>query len=457
MPQNTGPGSPSVLGVLKTIFEQGVRTDINTRVPAWAAFAREGTKMPTRAKTHRFAIKGNIGNTARVYGENDPCTGFAQCDVPPEYCTVDINYKKIYVPYRVCNEVIQEAGTEGAMFDVLEQDLDDLVEQLVHLYERSIFTGDGGNVLFTLADAGTDNGDGTFTYLVQWYGGLEAEELGVIMENLLLRNLHIQAAAALDGLPRANPGVQITAFDSTMGTESITTEGTLGPVVIGDIVYPSREDTGGVQGSDEGLTGLPLLVDDWSRADPFQSVTEDDCPSFSSRICDNGGELRPLTEDILEQALAMAHARMAGTRKDSLSFQRHAFFANEFVARRFALELTADRRFSAPNMFSKKGLKPMGGVDMEFLTYDGIPFITSPLALRNTVFLVDLANLVIVHNGPPEGQFLSAPGGPTVERVMCTPTFEYVWWAYMDFATRRRNGMVQIRDIAGMDECPPAT
>lgn len=455
MPQNTGTGTPSVLSVLKTIFEQGCQTDIVNRVPGWKVLSKEGRKMPTRAKLHKFAIKGNIGQTVRVYGSNDPCNGFAQCDVPPEYCDVELAYKKVYAVYRVCNEVIQEAGTQGAMFDVLEHDLDDLVEQMVHLYERSLFTGDGRNVLFTLADTGTDNGDGTFTYLIQWYGGYDGEQLGYITENLLLRNLHVQAAADCGEDPREAAGVQVSDVDPTPGAESITTVGTLGAVSIGDVVYASREDADGIQGCDDGLTGFPLLCDDFSQKDPFQGVSSETCPSFAGRICDNGGDLRPLTEEILERAIAMAHLRMAGGRNESVSFKRHAFFANELVARRFALDLTAQRRYASPNMFTGVGMKPQGGIDMEYLMYDGIPWITSPLALQNSVFLMDLANTVIVHNGPPEGQFLAAPNGPTVERISCSPSFEYIYWAYLDFATRRRNGNVWIKDIQPMEECGP--
>jgi hypothetical protein len=453
MPRNTGTGDGSVLNVLKTIFEQGVKNDINSRVPGWAALSREGTKMPTRAKTHKFAIKGNIGQTARVYGANDPCGGFAQCDVPPEYCDVELLYKKLFASYRVCHETIREAGTEGAMFDVLENDLIDLVEQMVNIYERSIFTGDGRNVLFTLADTGTDNGDGTFTYEVQWYGGFENEQLGDTLEQLLLVNLHVQAAADCGEAPRDVEGKQIQSVDGTPGAETITTVGSLGAVSIGDIVYPSREDADGVQGCTDGLTGFPLLCDDFSLSDPFQGVTAESCPSFAGRICDNGGETRPLTEELMEQAVGKSFVRQGGSRKESVSFKRFAFFTHEYTARKFGLQLTADRRWAAPAFFTPKGLKPNAGFDMDYLTYDGIPFITSQKGLRNSLFLMDLANTVIVHNGAPEGQFLAAPNGPTVERVPCTPTFEWIWWAYLDFATRRRNGNVWLKDVEFLDEC----
>jgi hypothetical protein len=459
MPQTTGPTAPTVLNVLKTIYEQGVQHDINVACPAFAAISREGTKKPTRAKTHKFAIKTNLGQTARTYGGDAPCAGFAVCDQPPEYCDVDLSYKKIYIPYRVCHEVMEEATNEGAMLDVLANDLDDLVEQHTHHLERSIFTGDGRDVFFTLiaaSETGPD-GDGNYTYGVQWYGGLQAEELGDILESLLLVNMTMQAASAVGSSPRnttaPDNSFQIASVDPTLGSETITVTEQINGYAGGDVVYRSRQDTTGVQGATDGITGLPLLTDDFSLADPFQSVAAADCPSFAGRVCDNGGVLRDLDEALLEQAIATAMVRRGRRKSESMRWQKYAFFAHEKTARRFALQLTADRRYTAPSMFSTKAMKPKAGIDMEFLTYDGIPWITSHLGLRNSVFLVDLENVVCVHNGAPEGQFLQAPNGPIVERIACTPTFEYVWWAYLDFAARKRNGMVKIADLNSMADC----
>lgn len=459
-PQTTGAAAPTVLSVLKTIFEQGVSYDINLSCPGWAALSKEGTSKLVQAKTHKFAIKGNMGQSARIYGDNDPCAGFAVCSAPPEYCDVELTYKKTYIPYRVCNETIQEAGSGGAMLDVFRQDLKDLVEQHTHQLERSLFTGDGRDVLFTLADTGTDNGDGTWTYAVQWYGGLQGEELGTILESLYLINLCIHVAdqtgtgATVRSSAATDDSVTINDVDATLGAETITVDNQIVGSTVGDVVYRSRQDqTDYIQGSTDGLTGLPLLVDDFSLADPFQGVDSADCPSFSSRICDNGGLKRDLTEELLEQAITTAFVRKGRRNGQGMSWQKHSFMTHEATARRFALSLTQDRRFTAPAMITKQGMKPVGGVDMEYLCYDGIPFITSHLGRRNTVDLVDMSELVIVHNGKAEGQFLSAPNGPTVERVACTPTFEYVWFAYLDFATRKRNGMVSIRDLNSFADC----
>jgi hypothetical protein len=456
-PQTTGTTAPTVLSVLKTIFEQGVSYDVNVSCPAFAALSREGTKKLQKARTHKFAIKGNIGQSARTYGANDPCDGFAVCSAPPEYCDVELTYKKIYIPYRVCNETIQEAGSGGAMFDVFRQDLKDLAEQHGHHLERALFTGDGRDVLFTLADTGTDNGDGTWTYAVQWYGGLQGEEMGDILESLLLINMCIHVSDAVGNAARATAqadnSTTILDVDPTLGAETITVDDQIVAAAVGDVVYRSRQDTNGVQGATDGLTGFPLLIDDFSLADPFQGVASEDCPSFSARCCDNGGLQRDLTETLMEQALTTAMVRKGRRKGEKVTFQRHAFFTHEATARKFALSLTEQRRFTAPQMLGEAGMRPHAGIDMKFLTYDGVPFITSHLGLRNTVYLADLAELVIVHNGKAEGQFLSAPGGPTVERVACTPTFEYVWFAYLDFATRKRNGMVCIKDLTSFADC----
>jgi hypothetical protein len=448
----------NLLDVLKTVYEPGVQTDINLACPAFAAISREGTSKAVRNKTTKFAIKTAIGQTARTYGENAPCDGFDTCSQPPTYCAVELGYKKVYVPYEVCHEVMEEATDEGAMFDVVQSELEDLVEQHVHHLERSIFTGDGRDVLFALVGGSeVNNGDGTYTYSVKWYGGIEGEELGDILESLLLTNLDTQAASACGVAPRttlkADNTAQVVDVDPTLGLETVTFDSQFAAYSDGDVVYRSRRDASGVQGCADGLTGLPLLVDDFSLADPFQGVSADSCPTFSGRCCDNGGDKRDLTETLLEQAITTAMIRKGRRRQDSMSFQRYAFFAHEATARKFALELTAQRQFTAPSLFSTKAMKPKAGVDMEFLTYDGIPWITSHLAQRNTVYLVDLENIVCIHNGAPEGQFLKAPNGPVVERKDCAPTFQYVWWAFLDFAVRKRNGMVCIKDLNSMELC----
>jgi hypothetical protein len=458
MPQTTGPVAPTVLHVLKTIYEQGVQYDINLACPAFAAISREGTKKPVRAKFHKFALKTNIGQTARTYNGDAPCAGFAVCDQPPEYCDVDLTYKKIYIPYRVCHEVMEEATNEGAMLDVLANDLDDLVEQHVHHLERSLFTGDGRDVLFSLVGGSQTNpAPGVFCYNVKWYGGISGEELGDILESLLLINMSTHAAEACGQAPRtttkADNSSKIISVDPTLGNESVCFDVAFAAYADGDIIYRSRQDTAGVQGCNDGITGLPLLSDDFSLADPFQGVDSADCPSFAGRCCDNGGDKRDLDEALLETAIATAMVRRGRRREDTFRFQKYAFFAHEKTARRFALQLTADRRFTAPALFSTKAMKPKAGIDMDFLTYDGIPWVTSQLALRNTVFLVDLENVVCIHNGAPEGQFLQAPNGPIVERIGCTPTFEYIWWAFIDFAVRKRNGMVCIKDLNSMEDC----
>jgi len=440
------------------MYEQGVQHDINVSCPGFSAISREGTKKPVRARTHKFALKTVLGQTARVYGADAPST-FAVCDQPPEYLDVDLSYKKTYIPYRVNHEVLEEATNEGAMLDVLANDLDDLVEQHTHQLERALFTGDQRDVLFALigsSETGPD-GDGNYTYGVQWYGGHSGEELGDILELLHLTNMTCHASDAVGNAARttgaADNSFQIVSVDSTLGSETITVTEQIAAYADGDVVYRSRQDTSGVQGATDGFTGLPLLADDWSLADPFQGVDAADAPSFAGQICDNGGVQRDLTEALLETAIAKASVRRGRSRKESMRWTKYAFYTNEKTARRFALQLTADRRFTAPSMIGKQGMKPVAGIDMQFLTYDGIPFVTSQLGMRNSVFLVDLENVVCIHNGAAEGQFLQAPNGPIVERIACAPVFEYVWWAFLDFAIRKRNGMVHIKDLTSLADC----
>ncbi len=443
-----------ILAVLKENYEEGVQMDYNARTPGIACLARDGEDYATSAKQHFFAIKTRRGQTARTYGANDPFE-FDTCSAPPDYERVCLEYVKHYIPYEVSNEILQEAaGGEASMFNVLTEDLDDLAEQHGAQMERQFFTGDGRDVLFALD--GTETGpdaDGRYTYGIKWYGGMQGQDLGIVLENLNLCGMSIQAASECGVAPRSTTGdddtVVIDGVDPTFEEETITVIGQITAAADGDIVYRARRDNNGIQGCTDGMMGLPALIDDFSLVEPFQCLSADDCQTFTAKILDNGGDKRDLDEDLLGQAVTIAKMRAPGKRGSSQSFQKYVFFTHDSTARKFANNLTAIRQVTGPSMWSKKGVKPYYGVEIEALCFDGIPFMTSQLAFQNDVFLADVSNLIQLHNGPAEGQFLADPRGNTIERINCSPRFQYVWWAFVQFAVRSRKGMVRITDLFG--------
>lgn len=453
---SAGATAPTILPVLKTFFEDGMEVDVNLACDALKYFMRRGTKRMTSHQTQKFAIKGNIGQTLRSY-KNAPCSGFAVCSQPPEWCDVDLGFKRLYTPTQICHDVLTD-GRGGAMFDTWRENLRDLADQQGHYLERSIFTGDGKNILFTLADTGTAGSGTTYIYQVQWYGGVEGEELGDLMDALLLRNLQVHVAdlvgpgATLRTSSHADNAVQIVAVDPTPGAETITTDVQIVGAAIGDVVYPSRQDVSGLPAVDDGVTGFPLLGDDFTLAATFQGLTAAECPSFAGQVCGAGGIKRPMTEMLAEQALAKAFVRKGRRKSEKMTFSDYAFFGHEATIRKFGLSMTEGRRFTSP-LVGAEGMKAYGGVVRDTISFEGIPMVGSHLGFKNRLHLVPLKDTVIVHNGPVEGQFLAAPNGPYIERVGCTPVFEIVWVALLDFAVRSRNGFVTITDLESFSDC----
>lgn len=443
----------SVLAVLKEIYEPGVQQDYNASTPSLAALKRAGEMKATSARETFFAIKTQRGQTARTYGQNDPFE-FDTCDAPPGYERVCLTLVKHYIPYEVSNDLLHEATDEGAMFNVLTADLDDMIEQHVAQMERQFHTGDGRDVLFALD--GTVSGpdaDGFFTYGIKWYGGLQGEDIGGILENLNLCGMAIQVATECGVAPRATSEdgniVTIRGVDPTFQDEHIIVEGEITGPADGDIVYRARRDNNGIQGCTDGMMGLPALVDDFSLVEPFQCLSADDCQTFAATVLEAGGVQRLLDETLLSQAVTLALQKSPQKRgAASHSWSKYAFMGHFNTFRQFANQMLINRQVTAPSLWSKKGVKPHFGVEMEALTFDGIPFLESQLALQNTAFLVDLSNLIQLHNGPAEGQFLASPrDGNVVERIACSPRFQYVWWAFVQFAVRSRKGMVKIADL----------
>jgi hypothetical protein len=328
--------------------------------------------------------------------------------------------------------------------------------------ERQFFTSDGRDILFALDGTEVNLGGGLFEYGIKWYGGVQGEDIGDILESLTLCGMSIHVATECGVAPvDINPAL-IVGINSTFGSETITittdTAGGIGgggAVGDGDIVYRSREDSSGVQGCTDGMMGLPGLIDDFTLVEEFQCLTEDDCMTFKASILDNGGVARPLTEELLSKAVSKAMVRSPLKRGQTHSWMNHVFFTHPYQSRQFANQLTALRQLTAPSLWGKKGIKPAFGVEMDALTFDGIPFIDSQLAFQNDAFLANVANLILLHNGPAEGQFLADPRGNTIERINCSPRFQYVWWAFVQFAVRSRKGMVRIADLESWNPDAP--
>jgi hypothetical protein len=442
MAQSTGATSPTVSRILTIDYEPGVQTNIRLSSSIWAAFQRKGSNKATGHRTTQFAIMTQLGNNLRTVGVDDPNT--IEYAGAPKHRDVQIGYVKTYGAYRIKYETLREAGSTGAHFDVVKRDLEAVSEEAALHFERQTCQSYGQDVLFVITSAA-----GAPTYTIEDLGGLDGEEIGVVLESMNLEGMKVHVADVIGAAARDSTAQTIDSIVSTLGAESFTTGSALTSAAAGDYVYRSRSDaTNQIQGVSDGIMGLPGLVDDYTRVATFQTVTSTTAPRFKAHVLGNGGSKRDLATTLLQKAISVAKVRRGGVNRDGeTAFATHGFVCHQFQEDAFAVTLESDRRYTAPSMFTTKGVKPYAGVEQDMLHYSGIPFFSSQLGLRNTAFLVDFSDVFIVHNGPSEGEFIKVRDSSIVERVTGTVEFEWAWGAMNNLAVRKRNGMVRIDDL----------
>lgn len=452
-----GQTPQNILAVFKEEYEQGCQIDYNEATPALAVLSRSGTDMLTQAREHFFAIKTQRGQSFRTYGDEDPFQ-FDTCAAPPDYERVCLKYKASFTPYTFTNKLMYEGTPAGAMFDVIAQDLDDMQEQNASNQERQFLTGDGRNIFFLLDGTEDASDPAAVRYGVKWYGGRENEALGLTMEALTICGMSFQFASECGVAPRATSNtdnddtLMVIGVVSDYGAEQIIVDGTITGFADGDIVYAARRDNSGIQGCEDGLTGLPLLMDDFTETDEFQCLTEDECGTFKAYIIGDEATQVDLSETILSKATSVIRVRQPRSRMGKANFAKHVFWSHPFQTRKFADTLTATRQLTAPSLWSEKGIKPKFGVEIDALAFDGIPFIESQLAFRNTLFLGDVSQIIQVHNGPAEGQMMKTPDGNTWVNIACSPRFQCAWFTYNNYGARSRKAAVQIKGLTSWDD-----
>jgi hypothetical protein len=185
-------------------------------------------------------------------------------------------------------------------------------------------------------------------------------------------------------------------------------------------------------------------VDDYTRLTTFQAMTSATAPEFKSTVLSNGGTKRALSEDLLSSLIVACKVRTSKNVGDD-GYAKWVFICSETQKELFAQSLRQDRRFGAPATLTVKGVKPYAGVETEALHFNGIPFFCSPMAQRNSVYLLDTEDAHIVHNGPTFGQWMVQ--GHDIETA---PQKQWVWEMHNNFAMDTRNSSGRLDDLTTM-------
>lgn len=413
------------------------------------ALGKKMLDITSEAQTIRWAIL--TGGMKTMRHEASMPDSFEITDGQPTRDNVDIGFIHWHQPYRFKQD-IRDFGTSKGMLvksDLLSEDLEIMNRERALEMEWLACTSYRSGILFKVKTSTT----GT-TIEIEDYGGHDGEELGAVLDALLVENRKVNFADALDTggntstVRNSGTGVTITGYNATKGSETITVSASI-TVVAGDIVYMSRENNPGDdrQTSGDSITGLPLLCNTWGTGNllsTFQTLTTSTAPRFQAKHHANNGIKRELEETLLRQAIQYTQAT-AGRPGGEWGLQGLALIAHPFTVGRFADRARQDRRYNVP--LGNAMLEFQSGVKIEATTFMGHPFIQSNKMLRNSVFGVDCRYNGFQHKGAMSGEWLPDAEPNKNHRVTGGFTYEVARYGWYDMFSQKRNCNFWIQDI----------
>jgi hypothetical protein len=445
MPQTTGATGAGP--ALKIDYRDVVLTDLPLHTPGINWMQREGSDLPTSNTEMDWAMVTSMNQGSRFYGTSDP-DAFASLSGKLGYSTVKVGYRKLWTPMRIKWEVFQEAE-RGAFTPIVAREMKGMSESHGFRMEHCFWTSNGPGYLFRVL------GGTTTTPTINRYSGYTGQELGVLVESLNLIGAEVQGylgTGAGPWAPRAANPNTIASYVKTKNTESVTFTGAMAGLVADDYIGLSLNDTGAAavsRADNQTMYGLPLMIDDGSNfpagVTTYQNINPATITSWQSQVLGNGGTPRALTEAVLNEAVGISRVRSGGTGPDVDKRPGMVFMGHILMEQAFAASLNTFKQFSAPTIVTREGFKPYAGPEIKALHYEGYPFVTGKLALRNTLFLKDSKAYSLIHNGPVEGTWWDMNGRNVA--VPGTTQVELKLWSYINTAADKRNSSVRIDDL----------
>jgi hypothetical protein len=349
----------------------------------------------------------------------------------PDTTEATFSLQEYVAVYDVSFKLIQDARNDKFAFQTAIQMLDEGLKRRIFKNLNSDLIGTGKGELFTItgADAGT----------VVTSAYLPRVEKGMVVDVMDLT----------DDDAKVGDSLTVEAVDPIARTVDLS--GALTGEAAGD--YGVIQDTTDVTGGQcEHSFGLLGIIDDANPAavvGNFGNINRSTAGNefWESVVLSNGGTNRPLTEDLLLQALDAAREK-GGT---SLSH----FISNLAIVRRYHEILAAERfvSLSSPSAIGGGiGRKKMSADSKDGATpyeFSGIPWHVDPYFTNNVVVGLDTSHffLGVGENEVPR-PVSEIFDGTSFFTETANTTFEVRWYYQMQLLSDNPAAGVKIEDVA---------
>lgn len=293
VPHVSGGALADVSDILKHDYHGPLRTTLNNSVALDAQIERRTDSITGDFAVIPMEIGREIGVGGRKEREPVPAGG----SIPPKVCHVKV--KRLYGVFTVTKAEIAAMDTDRGSFErAITRRMRNLKDAITRWKSQQAWNDGSGRV----AHCGTTTASATVV--------LDAATSEQVLTNLA-------EGMRIDIGTDANP--QLIASDRTVvsvdfDNATVDISGAVVTTSASHFLY--RQGSGGDPGTDDQreITGLGLALD--NSAD-LQELGADDAFGWSATVDENGGDLRPVSENLIERAVHR-HQNRSGATVDSL-------------------------------------------------------------------------------------------------------------------------------------------
>jgi hypothetical protein len=395
----------------------------NQEAPLWACLSK--VKKPVGGRG-QFIMPATVQNPGGFSGLAEG--GTIPSALQPDTTEASFGLQEYVAIYDVTWKLLQDARNDKFAFQQAIQYMEDGLKRRIFRNLNSDLLDDGRGRLAVLPAADDDT---TVTV-----NGLPRLERGMVIDLM-----------DTDDATKNTNSATVTAVDTVNRT--VTLSANSGSTGAGDYMVIEDTTDSPVCNHSNGVLGViddadpPAVVGDYGGIDRGTAGNE----FWEAVVLSNGGSNRPLTEDLLLQALDGAREKGGG--------KIDKWFSNLAITRRYHEMLRAESFYA----LSKKPGALGGGLGREAVSpgdagkspyeFGGVDWYNDPYFAANTVIGIDTNHLFlgVGENDVPRPISDIFDGVPFFKETTAT-TFEVVWYYQMELLSDNPAAHVKVEDIA---------